>query len=107
MKTAFLASCLLAALALPSVSRAATTDVMTLPSVEVRPQVGWVGHQHNERIVTLPTVTVRPDALTRLQASALDAVALLPQVETVPQLSLSLELPRWNAGLPSLSGSAL
>ena len=107
MKTAFLASCLLAALALPSVSLAATPDVTTLPSVEVRPQVGWVGHPHNERIVTLPTVTVRPDALTHLQAGALEAVALLPQVESLPLPALSLELPRWNAGLPTFSGSAL
>ena len=96
MKTAFLSSCLLAALVLPGLARAADSDVATLSTVQVRPDVAWVGYNpHNERIVTLATVTVRPDALTRLQAGALDAVAMLPQVEELPLPPLSLELPRW------------
>ena len=98
MNKTFSSACLLASLFLASAAQAAPAGngtIKTLPTVQVRPDVAWVGHEQNERIVTLSTVTVRPDALTRLQAGALDAVALLPQIETVQMPSLSVELPRF------------
>ena len=94
----FSSACLLASLFLASAVQAAPAGdatIKTLLTVQVRPDVAWVGSEHNERIVTLATVTVRPDAITRLQAGAMDAVALLPQIEAVPMPSLSLELPRF------------
>lgn len=76
-----------------TVCAADTAQIKTLPAVEVRPDVAWVGHPQNERIVTLATVHVRPDALGLLQAATLDAMALLPQVEPIQLPALPIELP--------------
>lgn len=78
MKTLALAACLLASLSSAPIVLA-NDAVPTLPTVEIRPHVGWVGHPQNERIVTLETVNVRPDNLTRLRAAAFDLVSALPQ----------------------------
>ena len=68
-------------------------DALLLPAVQVRPHVAWVGSEHNERIVTLATVNVRPDAITHLQSRALDVLDLLPQFEAVKLPALGMELP--------------
>lgn len=85
---------LLGATAAHAAAPSGKADVVTLPTVQVRPGVAWVGTPYNERIVDLPAITVRPDALTRLQARALDAAAQLPDLEPVALDRPGLELPR-------------
>lgn len=101
MKKITLATALIGSLLLATGAQAANAqpashthdNIPTLPTVQVRPDVGWVGTPDNERIVTLATVEVRPDAFTRLQAAALDAVALLPSIEAIQVHPMNLELP--------------